>query len=114
MEDFVMDSNDKIYGILAYIPFLWLVTLLAGKSEFSRYHANQGVVLFILEVILGAIATLIGLILGIIPVVGGWITSIIGGIFGLIALVFIIVGIINAANCETKPLPIIGSIKILK
>lgn len=114
MEDLIMNSNDKLYGILAYVPFLWLVTLLAGNSEFSRHHANQGIVLFILEVILGAIATIIGLILGIIPVIGGWISGIISGIFGLIALAFIIIGIINAANGETKSLPIIGGIKILK
>ena len=47
-----MDSNDKIFGILGYIGILWLIPLCAGKTEFCRFHANQGLVLFLACIVL--------------------------------------------------------------
>ncbi|MCM1165789.1 MAG: hypothetical protein NC299_02660 [Lachnospiraceae bacterium] len=89
------DSNDKLFGILSYIGFLWLVGLLAGKTEFTKFHANQGLVLW-----------LASLVCGIVPFLG-WICEI-------AVFVFMIMGIINAANGEMKDLPLIGKIRILK
>ncbi|MDE7230718.1 MAG: hypothetical protein K2N56_09580 [Oscillospiraceae bacterium] len=108
------DSNDKVMGVLCYIPFVCLIPIILGGSPFVRYHSNQGLVLFIAELIMGAISTLCGLLLGIIPVIGGWIGGLIGGIFGLIALLYIIVGVVHVVNMETKPLPGIGAITLLK
>ncbi len=101
------DANDvntnKIYAVLAYFGFLVLIPILAApKSEFAKYHSNQGLVLFIFEIICMA--------LGIVPILG-WLVSFAGGIF---ALVLAILGIVNAVNGEMKELPVIGSIKILK
>ena len=42
-----MDSNDKVFGILSYIGILWIVGLAAGKTPFAKFHANQGLVLFL-------------------------------------------------------------------
>lgn len=115
MEDFVMDSNDKLYGILAYLGLLVLVPTFAGKTEFARYHANQGWVLFICELILGvAVGIVGGIITVIIPFVGGIILGVLEGIIGLVSLIMMILGIVNVANGEMKPLPVIGGIKILK
>ena len=101
MEDFTMqDSNDKVYGVLAYIGILFLVPLLAGKSEFSRYHANQGLVLFIADIILGIVGAILG--------------GILSGVLGLCIFILMIMGIVHAANGEMKPLPIIGGITIIK
>lgn len=87
---------NKVMGILAYIWILFLVPLLAApNSKFARFHANQGLILFIASIICG-----------IIPVVG-WILSI-------VLLVFAVLGIINAAQGKAKELPLIGKIKILK
>ena len=42
------NENDKIMGILAYVGILVVVPLFAGgNSKFVKYHANQGLVLFI-------------------------------------------------------------------
>lgn len=108
------DSNDKVYGILAYLGFLFLVPLLAGKTQFARFHANQGIVLFIADAILGI---LIGITTGVLSLLGvvGWILGgILSGVLGLAILVLMIIGIVNAANGEMKPLPIIGGITIVK
>jgi len=96
-------ENNKVYAILAYIGILFLVPLLAAKdSPYARFHTNQGLVLFLFGVALG--------IVGWIPVLG-WLAAIVGSIM---AFVFMIIGIINAAQGECKPLPIIGEIELMK
>lgn len=108
------DKNDieqnKIMGILAYLSWLVLVPLLAApNSKFAKFHANQGLVLAICEIVLGVI---IG-VLTFIPVVG-IIAGIAGGILELVCLVLAVLGIMNAANGRAKELPVIGNIRILK
>lgn len=77
------DSNDKVYGILAYIGILVLVPLLAGKTQFARFHANQGLVLFIADIILGVLIGITTGVLSLLGVVGLVLGSIVSGILGL-------------------------------
>ena len=74
-----------------------------------RFHVNQGLVLFLSELILGIVCSIIG----VIPIVG-IIGSILSGVIGIIGIVFMIIGIVHAANDEEVPLPVIGGITILK
>lgn len=95
-------EKNKIYAVLAYINFLVLIPIFFAKeSKFAKFHANQGLVLFILEIIA-------------IPVLGiifkGWIL----GIISAICLVFVVMGIIYAIQGKAKELPVIGNFKILK
>ncbi len=108
------DSNDKVYGILSYFGFLWLIGLLAGKTEFAKFHANQGLVLFIAEIVLGIVAGVLSAILFFVPVVGGIIGGLVSAVVGIGSLVLMIMGIINAAQGQMKPLPVIGGIRIIK
>ena len=100
-------QSNKTMGILAYFGLLVLVPFFAAKnSRFARFHANQGLVLFLAEVVLGAA----GGVLGLIPFVG-WIIS---SAIGIVCLAFMIIGIVNAANGKAKELPLIGSFKLIK
>ncbi len=97
-----MEGN-KIMAAISYIWILFLVPLLAAKDDaFARYHANQGLVLFLAGIVIG--------IIGIIPVVG----TVIALVGGIACFVFTILGIINALKGEMKPLPFIGGIEIIK
>ena len=104
-----MDSNEKAFGILAYIGWLVLVPILAGKSEFSKFHANQGIVLAIVETVISILI----IVLGLIPIIG-LIVRILLSLVDLACLILAIMGIVSAANGQMKELPIIGGIKILK
>ena len=96
-------NGNKLLAAISYIGILFLVPLLAAKDDaFARFHANQGLVLFLVGIVLG--------IIGIIPFVG----PIIAGIGGIVTFVFAILGIINAINGAMKPLPLIGGIEIIK
>lgn len=105
-----MDSTEKGLGVLSYFGPLFIITLIAGNSSFTKFHANQGLVLFIIEAIVGAVCG----ILGIIPLVGAILSGIIGGVFGLVSFAAMLYGIITAAQGEMKPIPVIGSITIIK
>ncbi|MCX6765362.1 MAG: DUF4870 domain-containing protein [Candidatus Moranbacteria bacterium] len=91
-----------IFPILFFIP---LVTEEGKKSPFAKFHANQQLNLLLFEVVGYIVSTILTFILiGFLL----WFVVIIGG------LVFMILGIINAAKGEMKPLPIIGGINIIK
>ncbi len=104
-------EKNKIFGVIAYVPFLFFVPLIVAKdSAFGKYHANQGLVLFITMV--GSLTVLS---------IGEFLPLGIGYIFGLLHLVaylglvvLVILGIINAASGKCVPLPLIGGIKLLK
>lgn len=97
-------EQNKVMAILAYI--LFFVPLLAAKdSPFAKYHANQGLILFIF----GIVGNVIGAILAVV-VIGICITAVVN----IVWLVYAILGIINAANGQMKPLPGFGTINLIK
>ena len=100
-------SNTILFSILSYIGILWLIPLLVEKNDkVVRFHVNQGIVLFIFDII-GSIAV------GIIPVIS-FLGVVIASLFGILCFVLMIIGIVNAANKSEKPLPIIGKFQVLK
>ncbi|MCM1488464.1 MAG: hypothetical protein NC203_08865 [Firmicutes bacterium] len=107
-----MDPNDiqqnKGMAVLAYFGFLFLVPLLAApNSPYARFHVNQGLVLFILDVIIGVVGSILS---AVVPIVG----TIIASVLSLVIVVFVIMGIVNAATGKANELPIIGGIRIIK
>lgn len=121
------EDVDKHRGvaIAAYILFL-IPLLIAPNSRFARYHANQGVLLFIV----GCGVFLAELILGLLLLFGlpllkrlnldvlAWFGSC-GCYLGQVILILLmlalaVLGIINAANGEEKPLPLIGHFTVIK
>ena len=45
-------QNNKALAVLSYIGIFVLIPIFAGKnSPYARYHANQGLVLFLAEII---------------------------------------------------------------
>ncbi|PIE77198.1 MAG: hypothetical protein CSA13_00745 [Clostridiales bacterium] len=97
-------ETNKWVAFVAYIWILFIVPLVVdSQNEFYRFHANQGLILFILGIVFTVASW-------VIPYVG-WIISLAGWV---ISLVFMILGMVNAYNEEMKELPIIGNIRILK
>ncbi len=108
-------EQNKVMGILAYLSWLVLIPIFAAKnSKFARYHANQGLVLAICEIIWW-VATAI--ITAVAYAIAWWLGSLLSTVLGLVNLVFLvmlILGIVNAANGKAKELPVIGKFRILK
>lgn len=103
-------QDNKVMGILSYLFLLVLVPIFAAKeSKYARFHANQGLVLLIIE----AAASVTMSILGWIPVLG-WIVNILGWILNVGCTVLAVFGIVFVAKGQAKELPIIGKFKLLK
>ena len=96
-------QNNKWMGVLAYFIF-FLPLILAKDSGFAKFHANQGLILLILVVVVNVVG-------GIIPIIGWFIILPLGSLF---CFVLAIIGIVNAIKGEMKPLPIIGGITLLQ
>lgn len=107
-------SNTILFSILSYIGILWLIPLLVEKNDkVVRFRVNQGIVLFIFDII-GSIAVgILSAIFVFIPVIS-FLGVVIASLFGILCFVLMIIGIVNAANKSEKPLPIIGKFQILK
>lgn len=98
-----IDQN-KAMAIIGYLGILFLIPMLAApKSKFAQYHAKQGMILFIAEVILWAAVWVLALV-----TIG--IGAVLFPIVSIVALIWTILGIVNAANGQTKPLPVIGNL----
>ena len=105
-------EENKLMAVLAYLDVLVLIPILcAPKSEFARYHANQGLLLWICSKVFSLITGAIGAVLGLFGLVT-LATAI--GFFSLVFFIFTVIGIVNACNGEKKELPIIGKYRILK
>lgn len=113
------DPNDiqqnKGLSILSYIGILFLIPLLAApNSPYARFHTNQGLVLFLADLISGVAIGILSAILIWIPVAGIILVGLISAAVGICLFVFMIMGIVNAATGNPKELPLIGQIKIIK
>lgn len=92
-------EENKVLAAIAYIWILFLVPMFLKKdSAFAQYHAKQGLVLFIFELIV--------MFLGWVPMIGWFILAPIGSI---ISLILFIIGLINALSGKKQPLPLIGA-----
>lgn len=98
-------EKNKAMGIVGYIlPVLFFIPLIsdAKDSPFAKFHANQQLLLLITWMAVSIVG-------GIIPFLGWFVP-----LGSLCCLVLMIMGIINASKGETKELPVIGGISILK
>jgi len=90
-------EDDKFITFLSYIGILCIIPLLTKKDdEFVFFHAKQGLVLLIVEVITAFIAY--------IPLFG-WV---IAPMASFLWIALSIIGIINITNGKKKELPILG------
>lgn len=88
-----VSSENKLMAVLAYLGILVLVPLLTKKdSSFVQFHAKQGLVLFIAEIIVWWI-----------PFVGWFF---LGPVISIVALI----GLIMAAMGRQWKIPVIWSI----
>ncbi len=115
-------EDTKVLSVLAYFGLLVLVTIFGApkKSVYARFHANQGLLLLILNVglwivssILEGIEWVLGAMGGIIALLDIFTIPISLGIM-VIQIYLIVIGVMHAVKGEMKELPVIGKYRILK
>lgn len=95
--------NNKTLSIISYITiFGWLIAYFVGKEkadDLLKYHLKQGLGLALVSIVFNIVVNILVSFLPILFFLG---------FIGILFLVLMILGIINAANEEKKPLPLIG------
>ena len=95
--------DKKVTDIIAYLTWIGLIiAFVAGDKEASKFHLNQSLVIWLAGIVCGFIF--------IVPILG-WIVGFVGEIF-LVVCWFI--GLIGAIQGTEKPIPLLGSIQLLK
>jgi len=116
-------EKNKGMAILAYICFI-IPLLAAPKSPFARFHANQGLLVFILwcvavfgNLLLWGFDYLNDHFLHNVTVLHFFLGCIVAvvqvGLF-LAAIALTVFGIIKAANGEKEPVPVLGQVTLIK
>lgn len=100
----------KASNVLSYIGILFIVGMVIPDRDDPsvRFHCGQGLLLFVVSLILGLASGIIGAIMMFIPFIGGIISSLVSLCVSAITLVYMVIGIVNAATDKDVPLPIIG------
>lgn len=107
-------QQNKVMAVLSYIGIFVIIPICAApNSKYARFHANQGLILLILEFIFGISHNIIRAVIYTISWRLGLVSEIYG-LFGIAIAVLAIVGIVNAATGNAKELPLIGGYRILK
>ncbi len=89
----------KFFAVISYVSFLCIITLALKKNnKFALYHARQGLVLFVMEVV--------AFILSIIPFLG-WLIGVFGYTLFLLVSIW---GIIQAALGIYCRIPVVTEI----
>jgi len=91
-------DTDKVWAVLAYVFFPIPLIFAKNKSNFVKYHINQGLILFIFSFV-GQI------VLEIFRHFPGFIFIF---VFKALCVVLFVMGIINVVKKREKPLPLIG------
>lgn len=108
-------QNGKVMAVLSYLSILVLIPWFVEKeNRYVRFHAKQGMLLFMSQVILGIFTCISSMILMNISIELWVLLSLVLGCVNCVLGILAIVGIVYAVKGQMKELPIIGKIKILK
>lgn len=112
-------ADNKAFSVLAYLSILVVIPIFAAPklSRFTRFHANQGLILLICTGVYSVVRLIItrffNFVLGFLPFIPGIISAALGFV-SIIFLVLAILGVVNAISGRAKELPFIGRFRLLK
>ena len=105
----------KGMAVLSYFGLLVLIPIFAARKDpFAKYHANQGFVLFIFMMAFSSVATVLN---NVLIEINPLLVLLVSGLLlvcYVLYIIFAIIGIVHAARGQTKPLPLIGGIKLIR
>ena len=92
-------EEGKFFAVISYISFLCIVSLVLKKdNKFVLFHAKQGLVLFVIEVV--------SFVISIIPVLGWFLATVGWAIFTVVSLY----GIWQSLQGKRYRIPLIAGI----
>lgn len=106
-----LDTSSKRIAALSYLPILCFIPyFLFADRQFTRFHARQGVMLFIVQLAGGLAIWVLAATVGKIPFLGSLLLFLIKLLFWLPVLGLMLLGLARSLTGEQKALPWIGQI----
>lgn len=108
-------SDIECYCYFAYLGPFWFIGLLSDKKNNAklRFHLNQGLVLFIVEVIAFAAVYFVNRLISLIPYAGAVLSWLLWAAVVGCAFWLAVRGMLNVASDSKNRLPYIGNIDLL-
>ncbi len=98
------DMTKRIFCAAAYFGFFFFLPLIAmPNSKEAKFHANQGLVLFLFGMVIGAVADVAATVFGSVF-----------DVLGILYPLLMVYGASNAMKGSMTELPLIGKLRILK
>lgn len=89
-------SDERIFAALSYVAFLFILTIITKpRSEYCRFHAKQGMVLFLITIV-------VLMVLATIPFIGS--------LFTLALFALYVLALYRAYRGDRWKIPFIGDI----
>jgi fumarate reductase subunit D len=108
-ETAVLADRERWYAAISYVFLLCFLGLWRGReSEFIRFHARQGFLLFVAECVCLAAVIVIDRTVGRLPFLGLLVVIVLQIIVYMGALFLSVVGFVKALFGERWPMPVIG------
>lgn len=102
--------SNKILAIISYFSILgWLISFFASNTKRDKlvsYHLEQALGLAIISIILSVAFLFLANIVAVL--------SYVGLAINIVLFILFIIGVLNAAKEEEKPLPLIGNLFVGK
>ena len=103
--------TNQTSGILGSFPMLfWIPLVLAKDSPYAKFCANQGFILFVLNIAISIATSIVSAIFSHIPLIGGilnWIVSL--AVFAVTTGAFLLL-LISACQGKARKIPFAGNL----
>ena len=104
-------ANNKVVCVLAYLWILFWIPLVAcSSSKYGKFHANQGLILLLTNIVLGIACGVLGGIFSLVPYIGDFIAGLLNFVAWAGPFALMIYGMINAGQGKAKELPVVGGL----
>jgi len=106
-------SGNKGMAILCYISWLVIIPILTSReSPFVRFHINQGISLFILDVVCTLLFRALGFMFLLTPF--DFVIELADLAVSALILAMAITGIVNVCKGKAKEMPLVGKIRYFR
>ena len=105
-------DKGKAFSLVGYFWILFFIPLLIKDNKYCKFHANQGLNLFIFSLLGGILVTILSM--GFDALSLNIVSIILKVLFSILILFLLIIGVYNVLINKSKELPIIGNIRFIK
>ena len=95
-------------GILFFLPLVGV-----PNSAYGKFHANQGLILLIFDVVLSVASWIVQAVLEMIPIIGGILSGLVQLAVSVCVIALFVFGVVQAAQGKAKTLPVIGKFHLI-